>query len=196
MARRSRKKGLSFYYKEMKKLEINVFREVMGLLAGMVIAVFMACVLTYFLGMTTSVVGDSMEPTLQSGQTVYINRFTYLISSPKAGDVVVFLPNGNENSHYYVKRVVAVPGDRVFITGGVLYVNGLVSAYVSEEIEYEGLAGSQITLGSDEYFVIGDDPANSEDSRYADIGFVSAGDILGKVWAHGTSDMAGFGLVK
>ena len=69
-----------------------------------------------FLGRSARVVGMSMEPTLENGQQIYIDRFTYILSSPKAGDVVAFLPNGNENSHYYIKRVVAGPGDKVRIT--------------------------------------------------------------------------------
>ena len=72
----------------------------------------------------------SMEPTLENGQQIFIDRFLYVLSSPKAGDVVAFLPNGNENSHYYVKRVVAGPGDKVRIADGTLYVNGQESKWV------------------------------------------------------------------
>ena len=124
----------------------------------------------FFFGMTTNVVGVSMEPTLYNGQQIFIDRFFYVLSSPKRGDVVVFLPNGNENSHYYVKRVVAVPGDRLVIQDGTLFVNGIESEWVSAYISDPGIAGNEFTLENGEYFCVGDNPGNSEDSRSANIG--------------------------
>ena len=153
-------------------------------------------VLNIFLGVTTNVVGVSMEPTLYNGQLIFINSFVYQISSPKAGDVVVFLPNGNENTHYYVKRVAAVPGDKVLIQGGILYVNGEVSPWVTEKLLDPGIAANEFTLGSEEYFCIGDNPGNSEDSRSANIGPVKETDIIGKAWFHASCEEMGMGLVK
>ncbi len=109
-----RNKGLSFY-KRKKKISSSAVREVLVVLFGMAAAVFIAVVLTFFFGTYTNVVGMSMEPGLYNGQRVYINRFSYLLSTPKTGDVVVFLPNGNTNTHYYIKRVVAVTEDKVLI---------------------------------------------------------------------------------
>ena len=160
------------------------------------ISVFLASVLVYFLGMSTYVVGVSMEPTLYNSQKIFINRFTYVISSPKRGDVVVFLPNGNENAHYYVKRVVAVPGDRVWMKDGVLYVNGLESEWNTDKILDSGIAENEFTLKSDEYFCLGDNINNSEDSRSANIGPVSEKDMLGKVWFHMSGGEDGIGFVK
>ena len=65
-----------------------------------------------------------MESTVSDGSQILVNRFIYNVKSPKSGDVIVFLPNGNEKSHYYVKRVIGVPGDKVQIKSGLLYVNG------------------------------------------------------------------------
>lgn len=84
----------------------------------------MAFVLVYFIGMRTSVVGQSMSETLENGDQILVNRFMYKVIGPKANDVIVFLPNGNEKSHYYVKRVIGVPGDTVQIKNGRIYVNG------------------------------------------------------------------------
>lgn len=126
-------KGLSFY-KRKKKISPLAVREFFVVLFGMVAAVFIAVVLTYFFGTYTNVVGASMEPDLHNGQRVYVNRFSYILSTPKAGDVVVFLPNGNTNTHYYVKRVVAGPGDKVLIQNGVLYVNGTKSPWIDVKI--------------------------------------------------------------
>ena len=124
-----RNKGLSFY-KRKKKISPLVVREVFVVLFGMVTAVFIAVVLTYFFGTYTNMVGASMEPDLCNGQRIYVNRFSYILSTPKTGDVVVFLPNGNTKSHYYVKRVVACPGDTVLIQNGIVYVNGSASPWV------------------------------------------------------------------
>ena len=65
---------------------------------------------------------------------------------------MAFLPNGNENSHYYVKRDVAGPGDKVRIADGTLYVNGQESKWVTERILDAGIAENEIILGSGEYF--------------------------------------------
>ena len=148
------------------------------------------------LEMTPRVVGMSMEPTLENGQQIFIDRFLYVLSSPKAGDVVAFLPNGNENSHYYVKRVVAGPGDKVRIADGTLYVNGQESKWVTERILDAGIAENEIILGNKEYFCIGDNPNNSEDSRSANIGPVEEGDMIGKAWFHLKSGTDGIGFIK
>ena len=89
---------------------------------------------------------------------VLVNRFIYMLSAPKRGDVVVFLPNGNENTHYYAKRVAAVPGDTVMIEDEVLYVNGKQSEWVTEKILDSGIAENEFTLAGGEYFCIGDNP--------------------------------------
>ena len=113
-----------------------------------------------------------------------------------AGDIVAFLPNGNKNSHYYVKRVVAGPGDKVRIADGTLYVNGQESKWVTERILDAGIAENEIILGNKEYFCIGDNPNNSEDSRSANIGPVEEGDMIGKAWFHLKSGTDGIGFIK
>ena len=191
----TKNKGLSFY-KKKKTISSATVKEVFSWFFGIVAAIFIAAVLNYFMGMTTEVVGVSMEPTLYNGQKVYINRFLYILSSPKAGDVVVFLPNGNENAHYYIKRVVAVPGDQLVVKDGVLYVNGLESTWVTEKLVEAGIAENEYTLKNGEYFCIGDNPGNSEDSRSANIGPVEETDIVGRVWFRGSCQEQGMGFVK
>ncbi len=188
-------KGLSFYRRKKKISSVHV-REVFIWLFGIATAVFIAVVLNIFLGVTTRVVGVSMEPALYNGQKIFINSFIYLVSSPQKGDVVVFLPNGNVNSHYYVKRVVAVPGDKVVITGGVLYVNGEESPWVTDRLTDPGIAANEFTIQNGEYFCIGDNPGNSEDSRSPNIGPVKEIDMLGKVWFRASCEEAGMGFVK
>ena len=191
----AKNRGLSFYRRK-KTISTAHVREVFTWLFGIMAAIFIAVVLNVFLGMSTSVVGVSMEPTLYNGQQIFINSFVYLISSPKAGDVIVFLPNGNENAHYYVKRVTAVPGDRVLISGGILYVNGEESPWVTEKLVDAGIAANEFTLENGEYFCIGDNPGNSEDSRSANVGPVKETDIIGKVWFRAPYQEEGMRFVK
>ena len=191
----AKNRGLSFYRRK-KKISSAHVREIFSWLFGIFTAVFIAVVLNVFLGVTTNVVGVSMEPTLYNGQQIFINSFLYLISSPKAGDVIVFLPNGNENTHYYVKRVVAGPGDSVAIRDGILYVNGEESPWVEEKLAEAGIAAEEFTVENGEYFCIGDNPGNSEDSRSANIGPVREEDIIGKVWFRAAYGDTGMGFVK
>ncbi|MBE5883285.1 MAG: signal peptidase I [Lachnospiraceae bacterium] len=191
----ARNRGLSFYRRK-KKINSAIIREIFSWIFGIGVSVFLAAVLVFFLGMSTNVVGVSMEPTLYNGQQVFINRFSYVLSSPQRGHVVIFLPNGNENAHYYVKRVVGVPGDYVQIMDGVLYVNGMESEWNTDKILDSGIAEAGITLASGEYFCVGDNINNSEDSRSANIGPVNEGDIIGKAWFHMSAGDDGIGFVK
>lgn len=188
----ARRKGLSFYQKK-KKLNIAVVKEIFSWIFWIFASMLLAVVAVFCIGMKTSVIGSSMEPSLYNGQEIFLNRLVYKVLSPKEGDVVVFLPNGNEKSHYYVKRVVGVSGDTLQIKDGVLYVNGsAVEDYFNDKIAEAGILENEITLGEDEYFVIGDNCNSSEDSRSANIGNVKKSFIIGKAWmkmASGDSDM-------
>lgn len=192
---RRRRKGLNFYHKK-KKISTSLIREIFSWIAIVFFAVFLAFVLTYFVGLRTNVIGVSMEPVLTNGQGILVNRFAYRMLSPKAGDVIVFLPNGNQNAYYYVKRVVAVPGQTVLIEDGILYVDGEAYEDITDLIVTAGIAENEITLGSDEYFVMGDNVNSSEDSRSANIGPVSKSTIIGRAWFHFGNVNEGWGLVK
>ena len=191
----SKNQGLSFYRRK-KKWNPAIIKEVFSWIAGIFVALFLAAVLNYFFGLRIGMVGVSMEPVLINEQTVLVDRFIYSLSTPKHGDVVVFLPNGNKNSHYYVKRVVAVPGDCVQIIGGELFVNDERSEWMSERISDAGIAENELTLAFGEYFCVGDNPNNSEDSRSANIGPISEGDIVGKAWFKLSKGEDKMGLLK
>lgn len=193
----ARKKGLHFYQKE-KKINSAFLKDIFEMIAGTFIVLFVAMALTYFAGMRTSVVGDSMEPALYNGQEILINRFIYRLSSPKRGDVVVFLPNGNQNTHYYVKRIVGLPGEKIQIMNGRLYIDGemLEEDELYDKISDPGIAENEITLESDEYFVLGDNRNSSEDSRSGNIGAVKKNTIIGKAWFHLSSEESKMGLIE
>ncbi len=191
----ARKKGLTFYQKK-KKISAALMKEIWSYIFLITATILVAFVLVFSVGMKTSVIGVSMEPALYNGQEILVNRFGYKLFSPKAGDVVVFLPGGNQNSHYYVKRVAAEPGDTVVIREGVLYVNSV--PYTKAELDKiadPGILENELTLEKDEYFVIGDNINNSEDSRSGNIGPVKADSIIGKVWFHMASAGSGMGFI-
>lgn len=192
----ARRKGLTFYQKK-KKLNIVVIKEIFSWLFWIFASILLAVVTVFCIGMKTSVIGPSMEPSLYNGQSIFLNRLIYKVASPREGDVIVFLPNGNEKSHYYVKRVVGVPGDTLYIKDGLLYVNGeAVEAYFNDRIAEPGLLESEVTLEEDEYFVIGDNCNNSEDSRSANIGTVKKSYIIGKAWMKLAAGDSELGLVE
>ena len=193
---RRRTGGLNFNRRK-RKVNMGLLKEV-GIWAGEILLVmFAAVMLVWFVVFRITVVGESMSPTLESGEEILVNRFQYKIFSPKKNDLIVFLPNGNEKSHYYIKRVIAVPGDKVQIKDGLVYVNGepFEEKVAVSNIENALLAENEITVGEDEYFVLGDNRNNSEDSRYASIGNVKKEHIVGKAWFV-VSPWEKFGFIK
>lgn len=184
--RRRRKNEFHLVYdNNKKKITPQIIREVLSWVFYTVVAIIIAAMLVYGFGKNVELVGDSMEPSLYSGQEVLINKVSTYLTGPGRGDIIAFLPNGNTNSHYYVKRVVAMPGETVQIIDGALYINGTEQVGDSDaydKMEEAGIAASPIKLGSDEYFVLGDNRNSSEDSRSANIGVVKESWILGTAW--------------
>ena len=172
------------FYKRKKKISASLLKEIFVWVFDVLVVLIIAFALVHFIGEKTSIIGESMAPTLENDDAVIINKFIYEISSPNRNDIVVFKPYGNEKLHYYIKRVIGLPGETVQITDGKIYINGEV---LEENIDVDtitnpGIANNPITLGVDEYFVLGDNRNNSEDSRFAEIGNVNKEDIAGKAW--------------
>ncbi|MDE7330895.1 MAG: signal peptidase I [Lachnospiraceae bacterium] len=190
-------KGLTFYEKK-KRFSKEMVREIFVTLFYCFAAVLVAFVIVFAVGLKISMIGVSMEPTLYNGQEVLINRFVYKMMSPKRGDVVAFLPNGNPNSHHYLKRVVGLPGERIQIIGGYLYINGepLEEGETYDKIVDAGIAENEILLENDEYFVMGDNRNVSEDSRSGNIGPVSKSMITGRAWFRFGIGGESMGLIK
>lgn len=156
-----------------------------GIWAFQIIVVcLLAFVLVYYFGQRVSTVGDSMSPVLKNKDVVLVNRMVYNVSVPKRGDVIVFKPKGNENSHYYIKRIVGLPGETVEIIENHIYINGkkLQEKYQVTDIDDVGIVHEKMQLSQEEYFVLGDNRKNSEDSRDADVGNIKKEYIYGKAW--------------
>ena len=132
----------------------------------------------------TTMMGVSMNTTLNDGDKVIINKLAYLRDEPERNDVIVFSQSKSGHGYYNIKRVIGLPGETVEITNGVVYING---EKLQEDIEVEamrvaGLADEPILLGENEFFVLGDNRNYSEDSRFANIGIIVKNDIIGKAW--------------
>lgn len=200
-----KKQGLRFetgkpqlcFRKEKTKAQRQKAAAVVNWTVQIAITCMIAFVLVWFFGQRVSNAGDSMKPVLQNGDVVLVNRLIYNASKPKRGDIIAFKPNGNENTHYSIKRVVGLPGETVQIKDGSVYINGTetLEHIFAEDIEEAGIAEEPVILDGTEYFVLGDNHLSSDDSRMADIGNVKRSEIYGKVWfvASFGSD---FGFVK
>lgn len=154
-----------------------------------IIAIGIVVFLAYFLSHNalekTIVLGTSMESALKEKDEIIINKYAYLISKPKRFDVIVFKQTNKEHSYLNIKRIIGLPGETVQIIGGLVYINGdeLKEIIHVENINNSGLAEETIQLEENEYFVLGDNRNNSEDSRFANIGNIVTDDIIGKALA-------------
>ena len=175
--------GLSFYHKK-KKINTSLLKEIAIWAGEILLTIIGTVILVSFFGFKISVVGPSMSPTLENGDQILVNRFLYKLFEPGRNDLVVFSPNGNQKSHYYVKRIIGLPGDVIEIKDGIVYVNRepLPEKLEVEPVENALMAEQEIIVGEEEYFVLGDNRNNSEDSRYASIGNVKKDHITGKAW--------------
>lgn len=133
---------------------------------------------------TVAIQENSMEPTISSGDTMFLDRLAFRFGSPGRGDVIAFRNTDEESESLHIKRVIGLPGETVQITNGQILINGQIwqekKSYPA--IVDSGLASEPVELADDEYFVLGDNRNGSEDSRYASVGNVRSKRIYGKVW--------------
>ncbi|MBU4438589.1 MAG: signal peptidase I [Acetobacterium sp.] len=142
-----------------------------------VIAIVLAFIIKMFLFDFVMVQGSSMFPTLVQGDRLIVNKIGYTIGEPDYGDIVIL---SYSDSVEYVKRVIGKGGDTIEIKNMVVYRNGepLEEDYINTD-PYEDFA--KVTVPAGTYFVMGDNRANSSDSRYPSLGFVKKDAIDGRV---------------
>ncbi|MBI4090598.1 MAG: signal peptidase I [Candidatus Komeilibacteria bacterium] len=137
----------------------------------------------FFLIQPFYVEGASMEPSFHSKEYLIIDEISYRFSDPERGEVVV-LRYPRDRRQFFIKRIVGLPGERIRLENGIVSVNGrpLEESYVSE-LYMNNASMDEITLGADEYFVMGDNRTNSLDSR--SFGPISRNAIVGRAWIRG-----------
>ena len=130
----------------------------------------------------TIVDGPSMENTLEDSDHLLVEKISYRFDKLDRFDVIAFYPFGKDVDEYYIKRVIALPGETIQIKGSEIYIDGklLEENYGKDPISYAGIAAEPITLGDDEYFLLGDNRTVSFDSRSEEIGVVHKDQIGGK----------------
>lgn len=146
----------------MRKLSIFAWIFDLGKIA-LILAV-LGLFIHYFVATIFIVDGASMEPNFKNGEFVLVNRFSYFIKEPKRGDVVVLKFPGREKEKY-IKRIIGLPNETIKIEDGEIFINNkklkedYLSSYIKTEPDMEKI------LSGNEYFVLGDNRSNSNDSR-------------------------------
>ena len=150
----------------------------------------------HFVTNRTLVHGSSMEATLSDGDSIMTDKLSYRFNEPERFDIISF-PFQDPTHPYLIKRIIGMPGEKVQITGGKIYINDqeLQESYGLEIIKSGGLAEQPVLLGADEYFVMGDNRNDSTDSRFAEVGNVKRADIIGRAWLQ-IWPLSEFGLMK
>lgn len=135
-------------------------------------------------GKITVMQEGSMDPTLNAGDVLLVDRMAYRFSTPKRGDIIVYKTGDDKKASTHIKRIIGLPGETIQIKDGQILIDGETYQENGEFpwIENAGVAETKVALDSGEYFVLGDNRNNSEDSRYADMGNVKKRNIIGKVW--------------
>ena len=175
----------------------NIMKEILSTSIYLLVVLCAAYLIITYVGQRTQVSGSSMETTLSDGDNLLVDQITYRFSEPKRFDIIVF-PFQYDTDTYYIKRIIGMPGETVQIDyDGNIYINGslLEESYGREVIQNPGRAAEPITLGEDEYFVMGDNRNNSSDSRDPSVGNIHRKDIIGRAWVR-IWPFSKFGVLK
>ena len=153
----------------------DLVREIIGtvILAAVIFVLLQATIQSFI------IIGSSMEPQFHEGQRLLISKIAYTFSEPERGDVIIFEPPDKPDSAHLIKRIIALPGDTIEITDGVVYINekAIDEPYIKAAPSYT-MKCEEIPEG--EYFVLGDNRNNSTDSHVW--GTVPRENIIGKAW--------------
>ncbi|SHI29805.1 signal peptidase I [Parasporobacterium paucivorans] len=164
--------------------ERSLYQKILMWGTDTVIVIAVALFLLNFYGYQYTVSGSSMVPAVNDGDTLLVDRITHEIFRPDRYDLVIVGVEENGVVQYHIKRIIGLPGETVQIIKGRIYIDGVKLDYNNKQndIVTPGRAGKEILLGKDEFFVMGDNWNNSEDSRSERFGNVNRNDILGRAW--------------
>jgi signal peptidase I len=150
-------------------------------------ALLVALIVRTFFVQAFWIPSDSMEPTLHEGDRVLVNKLSYKLHDVHRGDVVVFrrpaaAASGDDDIEDLIKRVIGLPGDTVETVDGVIYINGkpLPEPYLPKGTRSDSPPVQRQVIPKDEYFVMGDNRGNSQDSRF--FGPIDGGLIVGRAF--------------
>lgn len=167
----------------MNKL-LKVLKEVISTSLYILCILVLTWLVITFVCQKTVVIGTSMNNMLQEGDQIIVDKVSYRFHEPERFDIVVF-PYKQAKDTYYIKRVIGLPGETVQIDdSGAIYIDGevLTESYGMEVMKSPGRAAEPVTLGAGEYFVLGDNRNDSQDSRDMNVGNVKKSKMLGKAW--------------
>lgn len=162
----------------MDWLEIKeFFKDTIKIIIFIIVVLF----IVVYVFSITQVVGSSMYPTLKNGEVLILNKFKYRFSDIKRGEIVSLR---YADTKYFIKRVIGLPGDKVYIKNNTLYINDeeFKESYISDDLEYADFSLSDLgydKIPDDMYFVLGDNRSDSVDSR--EIGLIKKDEIIGKI---------------
>lgn len=162
----------------------NILKELAGWIFYFIVIIGLTYIIVTYVGQRTRVDGSSMETTLSDGDHLLVDKISYRFSEPERYDIIVF-PYLHEEKVYYIKRIIGLPGETVQVIDGYVYVNGKMldsDIYGAEIMEDAEMAADPLTLGEDEYFVLGDNRNHSADSRDPSVGLIKRKNIMGKAW--------------
>lgn len=159
-------------------------REILSTSLYFLIVLVATFLVVNYVGQRTMVIGTSMEPMLSDGDNLIVDKLSYRFEEPQRFDIIVF-PFRYAEKTFYIKRIIGLPGETIYIDeNGSIYIDGeiLEEHYGKEVISDPGRAYEPITLGVDEYFVMGDNRNNSSDSRDPVVGNIHRDEFVGKAW--------------
>lgn len=184
------------YADDYEEKKPGLLREILGFLVYVAAVVGITFLIITFVGQRTYVSGSSMENTLHHGDNLIVDKITYRFKDPSRYDIIVF-PFRYEENVYYIKRIIGLPGETIQIEDGTIYVDGevLYESYGREVMKSAGLAADPVTLGEDEYFVLGDNRNDSTDSRDPNVGVIHRDEIIGRAWMR-IWPLDGIGVLK
>ncbi len=162
----------------------KVVKEILSNVIWLAVVFALTMLIIEFVVQRTVVSGESMMYTLQDEDSLLVDKISYRFSDPERFDIVIF-PYPSDPEECFIKRIIGLPGETIQIDEfGNIWIDGdiLEENYGAEVIWDAGVASEPITLGDDEYFVMGDNRNHSMDSRDPSVGNIKRDDFIGKAF--------------